>query len=187
MALPSQPQFAADAPTTSVGASAAFLPSPRPNMRAGDGNWPNLLQEATCEVFSTMLGCDATMAPPGTDVAPAEFTATVGLAGSLRGLCILYCSSEAANFIASKLLGTGQSKTTDDTWDAFGEICNMVAGNFKHKLVGISEHCMLSCPTVISGRDYRCRPSGAVESTSLTMSFGGHLLGVVLQVHKQAP
>ncbi len=146
--------------------------------------WPQLLREAACEVFFTMLGSEATPAPPGTEVAASEFTAMVGLAGQLRGLCVLRCSSKAANRMASKMLGIEMAKTTDHTFDAFGEICNMVAGNFKNKLTGISEHCMLSCPTVISGRDYECHPSGSAESMSLTLLFEGNPLGVVLQIHK---
>ena len=147
-------------------------------------NWPELLREAACEVFSAMLNSIATSAPPHTDVATCEFTAMVGLAGKLRGVCVLRCSSKAANLMASKMLGIDLPETTDDTFDALGEICNMVAGNFKNKLPGITEHCMLSCPTVISGRDYQCRSSGSVEPTSVTLLFEGNALGIVLQINK---
>ena len=48
-------------------------------------------------------------------------------------------------------------------WDALGEICNMVAGNFKNKVSGLGNGCMLSVPTVITGRDYHCHSLGERE------------------------
>jgi CheY-specific phosphatase CheX len=39
--------------------------------------------------------------------------------------------------------------------DALGEMCNMIAGNFKNKLAGTDERCMLSVPSVISGAEYK--------------------------------
>jgi len=38
--------------------------------------------------------------------------------------------------------------------DALGELCNMVAGNFKSKITSLADHCMMSVPTVIWGEDY---------------------------------
>ena len=86
--------------------------------------------------------------------------------------------------MASRMLGIDRLETTDDAFDAFGEICNMVAGNFKNKLTGITEHCLLSCPTVISGSDYQCPTPSSVESTHLTLLFEGNPLGIVLQIHR---
>jgi CheY-specific phosphatase CheX len=54
-------------------------------------------------------------------------------------------------------------------WDAIGEVANMVAGNFKNKLTGMGDKCMLSVPTVISGEDYNFHSSA--DSTQLEVSF----------------
>ena len=43
----------------------------------------------------------------------------------------------------------------DEVVDALGEICNMIAGNFKNKLAGTDEKCMLSVPSVVSGVEYK--------------------------------
>jgi chemotaxis protein CheX len=51
----------------------------------------------------------------------------------------------------------GDSKYPDEqVWDAVGEQFNVIAGNFKNKLTRISERCMLSVPTVITGANYSC-------------------------------
>jgi CheY-specific phosphatase CheX len=39
----------------------------------------------------------------------------------------------------------------EQIFDALGEICNIVAGNFKARLWSLSSTCRLSSPTVLSG------------------------------------
>ncbi len=56
--------------------------------------------------------------------------------------------------MAFKMLGAETDKNSQEVRDAFGEICNMVAGNFKNKISGLGEGCMLSVPTVVTGNDY---------------------------------
>ncbi len=149
----------------------------------GQENWPALLQEAVYEVFSMMLSSEIQPAPSGTIMPKSEFTAMVGLAGKLCGVCALHCSPNAAGLMASKMLGLDPIEAGDEKWDAVGEVCNMVAGNFKNKIPGLSESCMLSCPTVIAGSDYKCRPISGGKSMTITMLFEGDPLSVVLEIH----
>jgi len=149
--------------------------------RAG---WPALLEDAAREVFSMMLNSEVHPAPPNTVVPRAEFTAMVGLAGKLCGVCVLRCAPESAGLMASKMLGVDPEEAGDEKWDAVGEVCNMVAGNFKNKLPGVSENCMLSCPTVIAGNDYHCRSLADGQSMSVTVLFEGSPLTIVLEIHE---
>ena len=55
--------------------------------------------------------------------------------------------------------------------DAMGEICNMVAGNFKNKISGLSDGCMLSVPTVITGSDYNLHSPADSETLELKLLF----------------
>jgi CheY-specific phosphatase CheX len=43
----------------------------------------------------------------------------------------------------------------EQTEEALGEVCNMIAGSFEHKVNGLSERCALSPPSVVTGKDYR--------------------------------
>jgi chemotaxis protein CheX len=113
--------------------------------------WPPILQQAIQEVFELMLACSLevpTQAPPE---AGLDTTSMVGLAGKLCGILTVRCSSQTAGRMASRMLGTDMEKAGPEKWDALGEICNMVAGNFKHKIPGLGDGCMLSPPTVITG------------------------------------
>jgi chemotaxis protein CheX len=134
-----------------------------------------------------MLNSEIQQAPAGTQAPRAEFTAMVGLAGDLYGVCVLRCTPTAAALMAAKMLGVDPAQAGDEKWDAVGEVCNMVAGNFKNKLPGLSERCMLSCPTVIAGSDYQCRSLAEGQALNITLLFEGNPLGIVLEIHDVAP
>ena len=135
------------------------------------------------EVFEMMVGgqltaCD-TENPDCGDV-----TAMIGLAGDLCGLVRIYCSLECAGQIASAMLGTSVTGLDDGALDAIGEICNMVAGNFKAKISGLADRCVLSPPTVIRGSDYDVRTVGDGLSVDTLKSFQGCPLRITLTVHQ---
>jgi len=145
-------------------------------------SWGPMLELACREVFDIMLGCRLGQPAPDETI-PLDFTAMVGLAGQLRGVLSLRCSPQAAAVMASKMLGVAVGEKDEQMWDAVGEIANMVAGNFKNKLTGMGDGCMLSVPTVITGSDYSCRSltdSGTLEARFL---FEGSPISVELQVH----
>lgn len=117
--------------------------------------WRLALYEAAAEVFELMVGEPVSRQDAATDGAN-ETTAMVGLAGALCGVLSIRCSASLAAVIASKMLGepVESANAADQLCDALGEICNMVAGNFKARIEGLQEKCMLSVPTVITGQDY---------------------------------
>lgn len=146
--------------------------------------WAPLLEQAVQEVFKIMLGCEL-QPPDGTseDPQPGDFTSMVGLAGDLCGVLTLRCSTGSAMLMTSKMLGTDTGTLDEQVWDALGEVCNMVAGNFKNKLPGLGDRCMLSVPTVITGGDYNCHAladAGRIEVMSL---FEGSPIIVSLEIH----
>jgi len=132
-------------------------------------NWNPVLELAAQEVFETMLGThlDVASEPPSEDA--LDVTAMVGLAGLLCGVVTVRCSSRTGGRMASKMLCIDAEKAMAEMWDAMGEICNMVAGNFKNKISALGDGCMLSVPTVITGGDYSCRSLG--NSTTLQVNF----------------
>jgi len=115
--------------------------------------WIPLLETATREVFELMLSSQLTVPATAEETTP-EVTAMVGLAGQLCGVLSVRCDAKAAALMTSKMLGVELDKVGPEVSDALGEVCNMVAGNFKNKIAGLAEGCMLSPPTVITGSDY---------------------------------
>lgn len=144
--------------------------------------WHSTLQLAVEEVFELMLGTslDVPTEPPAED--NLEITSMVGLAGQLCGVLTVRCSAKSAVHIASRMLGVDANNCGPEVWDAMGEISNMVAGNFKNKIAGLGDGCMLSVPTVISGGDYNLR-SLVNEEIRVVLLFEGEPLAVTLEVH----
>jgi chemotaxis protein CheX len=145
--------------------------------------WGPLLQLAAQEVFELMLGCTLTTVPEALSEDGLDITAMVGLAGQLCGVISVRCSSKSAALMAGRMLGTGPEQAESQLWDAAGEICNMVAGNFKNKISGLGEGCMLSVPTVITGADYSLHSLSDEGALHLAMAFEGNPLIFSLEVH----
>jgi len=148
---------------------------------AHDG-WTSVLEVAVREVFELMLGCRLT-APEAPSEEPLDFTAMVGLAGQLCGVMSIQCSAKSSTIMASKMLGVEPAEIGPEVCDAFGEICNMVAGNFKNKIAGLGDGCMLSVPTVITGNDYSLRSVTDSPVLEVRLQFESGLLVVSLQIH----
>jgi chemotaxis protein CheX len=143
--------------------------------------WTPLLESAAREVFELMLGCPLT-APATEERASLDTTAMVGLAGKLCGVMSLRCDSASAALMACKMLGIPPDKVGPDISDALGEVCNMVAGNFKNKISGLSEGCMLSVPTVITGSDYSLYSQADLPALEVSFLFEGAPITISLQI-----
>ncbi|MGA2921177.1 MAG: chemotaxis protein CheX [Candidatus Sulfotelmatobacter sp.] len=160
----------------------AHIHSPASNGSAPSDSWRLILREAVTEVFSMMVGAEVCVAEEANPLAVAEVTGMVGLAGELCGILSLRCGKSCASKIASKMLGVPIAEAAAETSDAIGEICNMVAGNFKAKIDGLQDRCMLSVPTVIVGGDYQLHSVAVGDRIELPFLFAEELLWIVLEV-----
>jgi chemotaxis protein CheX len=144
--------------------------------------WRPLLQLASQEVFEMMLGCQVELRNPPAPT-PFEFTAMVGFAGQLCGRFTLRSSKQSAVVMAGKMLGVQLNHDDAQIWDAIGELANMIAGNFKNKLIGLENRCMLSLPTVVAGSDYRCSAIKNSYMLEVALLFEAAPLTVAVEVH----
>ena len=145
-------------------------------------NWAPMLKVAAQEVFELMLGCKLT----ALETSPEELldiTSMVGLAGQLCGVMSIRCSTKSSTMMASKMLGVEPDKVGPEMCDAFGEICNMVAGNFKNKIAGLSDGCLLSVPTVITGNDYCLHSMTDSPAVEVRLLFENMPIVISLQIH----
>jgi len=154
-----------------------------PNERSQE-EMHSLLEMGTREVFSLMIG-RALEAGKELQLQPrTEFAAMVGLAGDICGVVSVRCGQDAAERIAALMLDLPPEKAIEHVWDALGEVANMVAGNFKNKLNGKNDGCMLSLPTVITGADYRFRSPSVERGMELQFSFENMPLIVKLELYE---
>jgi len=151
----------------------------------GYATWVPLLELATIEVFELMLGCSLTK--PGTDTVDQfegpQVTSLVGLAGQLCGVLSIRSDEASAARMASRMLGGGSENAHPQMADAIGEICNMVAGNFKNKIPGLGDGCMLSTPTVITGESYDLHSPAYSPGLEIRLLFENQLIIISLQIH----
>jgi chemotaxis protein CheX len=148
-----------------------------------DPNWKSLLECAVIEVFEMMAGSRPEANPSSTEEPRGEQTAMVGLAGALCGMVTLRCSNPIAVKFASLMLGGEAASNPATARDALGELCNMIAGNFKAKISNLSDSCMLSVPTVISGEDYSMSTIDPTDGITLAFNFDGEPIWVALITH----
>lgn len=144
--------------------------------------WSPLLELAAREVFQLMLGSEIEACKTDVNVAPGV-TSMVGLAGQLCGVLSINCNEKAAALMTSKMLNVPLDKVGSEMSDALGEICNMVAGNFKNKITGLGDGCMLSPPTVVTGSDYNLYALADTPALEVRMLFEQMPVILSLQIH----
>jgi chemotaxis protein CheX len=130
-----------------------------------------------------MLGSDLVPATEPFSEEVLDITSMVGLAGQICGVMTVRCPIQSAVLMASKMLGVDAEQAGPEMWDAVGEVCNMIAGNFKSKITGMGDGCMLSVPTVITGADYTLHALTDSGKTEVQLAFEGLPFVVSLEVH----
>ncbi|MGH9745486.1 MAG: chemotaxis protein CheX [Candidatus Acidiferrales bacterium] len=148
---------------------------------SGHTEWVPLIELSAREVFELMLGCQLKSLEDASE-SGLDITSMVGLAGQLCGVMSLRTSKDSAALMAFKMLGEETDKDSQEVRDAFGEVCNMVAGNFKNKISGLGEGCMLSVPTVITGTDYSLHSLADAPALEVRLLFENAPLIISLEV-----
>jgi chemotaxis protein CheX len=149
-----------------------------------DQSWKAILECAAVEVFEMMAGARLEPEPRPAGDPAGDRTAMVGMAGAMCGMMAIRCTTSVGAKLAALMLGGSPASNSSVIGDALGELCNMVAGNFKSKISNLADHCMLSVPTVISGEDYYLQTSTPAESFQVALKYDGEQVWVNLTVHE---
>ncbi len=135
-----------------------------------EGGITTALNEATNEVFSTMLMIDVNTQE---SFVRDEKNVSTDLISSLHffgdqymGKIAVFSSAAVACNIANSMLGTDTTEVNDEVKDGMGELVNMIAGVAKVKLTDTLGEMHLLTPWVIAGRHL-----------SIATSEGGHAGG----------
>jgi chemotaxis protein CheX len=107
----------------------------------------------------------------------------VGMADALCGMTTIRCTRATAVKLAALMLGEEAVSNPASARDALGEVCNMVAGNFKAKITGLADACMLSVPTVIAGEDYSMDTAEPAEGVTIALVYETENIWVTLVTH----
>jgi chemotaxis protein CheX len=154
-----------------------------PHTVTPDPHWKGTLESAAIEVFSMMVNAELEPFPDPPADPRGEQTAMVGLAGALCGMVTVRCNSQTAAELAGLMLGEDAATKPSMIGDAMGEICNMVAGNFKSKISSLADRCMLSVPTVIWGEDYVMQTVQPTDGFLIVLSYKSSPVWFSLIIH----
>ena len=138
------------------------------------------LQNATAEVFSTMLGMEMTAQDAfrqSSKPEPADGVVTlIGLAGKWVGTGSICCAPEMARVFSGKLLMSEFAAVDQEVLDAMGELTNMIIGNFKNSMEDTTGPLGLSIPVVIYGHNFTASSAHAADWVVVPFTCSeGHL------------
>ena len=126
------------------------------NIKELEGGITTALNEATNEVFSTMLMMEVKTQD---SFVKDEKNVSTDLISSLHffgdqymGKIAIFSSASVACNIANSMLGTETTEVNDEIKDGMGELVNMIAGVAKVKLTDTLGDMHLLTPWVIAGR-----------------------------------
>jgi len=134
------------------------------------------------ETFEMMVGTSLTVGDFSGLPRVADYTAMIGLAGDLCGVLSFRCTAESARRIAGLMLNSEGPVPEESVQDAMGEICNIVAGAFKARVTGLADQCMLSVPTVVTGKDYRLHSLANGQRLQAALGFETAVLWITLDL-----
>jgi chemotaxis protein CheX len=140
-------------------------------------NQPDKLDRAVDDVFSMMAGLKLI---PTTDPVEHnnEVTAVIGLAGSLNGAFIINAREADALRFTEALTRSTVTEFDEIASDTMGEICNMLSGVWKAGFRSLASACLLSVPTVFTGRDPKRLMQSMGTCIERSYLYGQHALTV---------
>jgi chemotaxis protein CheX len=135
-----------------------------------EGGITKALNEATNEVFSTMLMMEVKTQD---SFVKDEKNVSTDLISSLHffgdqymGKIAIFSSASVACNIANAMLGTETTEVNDEIKDGMGELVNMIAGVAKVKLTDTLGDMHLLTPWVIAGRHLSIASSDSSDSST---------------------
>ena len=105
------------------------------------------LDSAVTEVFEMMLGLACTPVTDDSEILPT-ITASIRLFGTNKIECLLCGTDHTAKVLAEAFVGSLDEDSEAIIADSFGELCNMVAGNWKNKLGPQHASASLTTPAI---------------------------------------
>ncbi len=147
----------------------------------------NALDEAAAEVFSMMMNVECLPDMNLSLEADETLTAVVGLAGIVSGAFVLRMGKRAALSMAQSLTGTEIESVDSTVMDALGEVCNMLAGAWKSKTPTLASECMLSVPTIVSGKNYNIYTHQSQTHLQRLLAFQGNSFLVTILCDANLP
>ena len=113
-----------------------------------------VLLTSASEVFETMIFMDLEHSiDTEQQITEDSLLSSITFKGDLDGCLSICCTSDCAKSIGRNMLGMDPEENIkqEDTYDALGEVANMVMGSIKTKIQQNAANISVSIPMVVSG------------------------------------
>ena len=140
-----------------------------------------MIKSAANEVFGTMLNMRVTFDSPDVKIEKEPFIAgAIGFTGKFNAIIYLHTNMVFARIMTCGLLGLAdhQIEGQDMVNDVLGELTNMHAGHMKSRLCDRGMSCVMTIPSVVSGRDFQIQPVSGAQRHAVAVRSGSQ--GLVL-------
>ena len=137
-------------------------------------------REAVPRIFQELLSME--LQPDSSDPLPenpaGQIIGSVGFIGDTTGIVYLYVSMEFARQITSSMLGIAEAEVDGDEMvaDAIGELSNIVVGSVKSRLCDGGQHCTLTIPSVVRGRNLTVEAASNIQRRVIGFRNSHHRL-----------
>ena len=139
--------------------------------------------QLTRQAWSTVTGDELSPVDVGRPFCEGDIWSTIVIQGELECGVMLCCSEALARRLTGQMLGMEPEEISlEDTFDAIGEMVNIVGGNLKELVPGATG---LSLPCVSKGNGIFERPTAHTSSSCQVFQVEGELLEVIV-VHQPA-
>ena len=117
------------------------------------------LIKAVLRTFHTMLNIDLEILPTSAPFQEGHIVGEVAFSGKATGSVQIRLTKSSIPLIGERLLGLAPEDLADPAvaGDVIGELCNMVAGNFKSNLCDAGLTCVLQPPKITITEDFKLK------------------------------
>jgi flagellar motor switch protein FliN len=119
------------------------------------------------DVFYTMLEMEveAIQEIPESFVEEMRTVGSVTFAGEVDGMFNVQVNDDFGKEMTAAMLGMEINEVEDEeaVYDVIREVSNIIGGNLKSKFVDAGLSCLLSTPSITSGRDFKVSPTHVIK------------------------
>ena len=136
-----------------------------------------ILLESAEEIFETMIFMNLEKSDDqDSSIDDLSVLGSITFKGALEGCLCIYCTRQCTQAITMNMLGleTSEDISEDDISDAVGEVCNMIMGSLKTRMIDAVGAVDLSIPTVVNGSNIKSSVLDHEQKTSININIDEH-------------
>jgi flagellar motor switch protein FliN len=126
------------------------------------------------DVFDTMLEMEveAIQQVPDSFTEEMRTLGSVTFAGEVDGVFTIQVNDDFGRAMTAAMLGMDveEVESEEEIYDVIREVSNIIGGNLKSNFVDAGLSCVLSTPSITNGRDFKVRPTHAINPARFLFS-----------------